>query len=241
MAAGAREDRAADLGRLVHVGEPVGEPDQHVGAQRVAGLGPVHRQDHDVTVTLDGAVLGGHRQEVGHARSSGCIGYARKLERVLSGAVSVSPEVGHGDHGGPARRTGDVPLRAPARLLRSPPARRAGLLARIAIVTRRGSGSAHATRTSSAIERDVKTFSSARGGALLEDQGEGTELDDAQPGPAPAHAAAQPGRPRLHAEGDQADGAAHPRGGEGHRRPPDGHRRTSSTSCRTSRPSSRSS
>ena len=54
VAARAGEDREADLGLASTYVEPVGEAHEHVGAEGVARLGPVHREDHDVTVALDG-------------------------------------------------------------------------------------------------------------------------------------------------------------------------------------------
>jgi hypothetical protein len=74
VAAGAGEDRDPHLGLAVDVVEPVGEPNEHVGAERVAGLRPVHREDHDVPVALDAAVLGTEVEQLGHRRTSGRVG-----------------------------------------------------------------------------------------------------------------------------------------------------------------------
>ena len=48
---------------------PSARPTSMSGLERVARLGPVHREDHHVAVALDGAVLRGHRQGLGHGHS----------------------------------------------------------------------------------------------------------------------------------------------------------------------------
>ena len=97
--------------------------------------------------------------------------------------------------------------------------RGAGALARDRPTTRRASGSCTKYADVIGIERDVKTFSSAQRRRAARRPGRGHRADDAEPGPAAAHAAAQPGGARVHAQGDQGDGAAHPRGGAADRRP----------------------
>ena len=59
MAARAGEDRAADVGVLVDVVVAEHEAGEHVARERVALFGSIHRQDHDVAVAFDRAVLGG--------------------------------------------------------------------------------------------------------------------------------------------------------------------------------------
>jgi hypothetical protein len=66
VAARAGEDRAADLGILVDVLVSEYEAREHRPRQRVLLLGPVHREDDDVVVTLDRAVLCADVQDLRH-------------------------------------------------------------------------------------------------------------------------------------------------------------------------------
>ena len=231
VAARAGEDRAADLGRLVDVRVPVREPDEHVGAQRVAGLGAVHREDHDVALALDGAVLRGHGQGLGHAHSRsfgpieimvtavgirGRIGYPRRQVRTCSTSLSggtpwrASPTS--------ISRTPTPCRRGSARLLHPAAQRAAGVLARERLLPAGvlGLHEVPGRHRHRAGREDLLVGPRRRAPGR---PGRGHRADDAQPGPAPAHPSAQPRRARLHAEGDQGDGAAHPRGGPPDRRP----------------------
>ena len=71
VAARTGEDRAADLGMLVDVLVAEHEARRHVGGERVALLGAVHRQRQDVAVELGDAVVGADVEDGSHARSVG--------------------------------------------------------------------------------------------------------------------------------------------------------------------------
>ena len=123
-----------------------------------------------------------------------------------------------------ARRPHHVSGGPAACVLRLPAARGAGALARLAELRAGLLGGHQVRRRHRHRARREDLLVRARWRAARRPGG-GHRADDAQPGPAAAHAAAEPGGARVHAEGDQGDGAAHPRGRAADRRPPARQRR----------------
>src|SRR5215211_3134963 len=175
VSGGTGEDRDPHLGLAVDVVEPVGEPHEHVGTEGVARLGPVHREDHDVPVALDAAVLGTQVEQLGHRCTSGSSGAAdTRTESNWARFVARITRM----------RIPHVALADGATCLSGPPhgycdfLRREHPVAWVDHVEADGPGFWALTRSDDvmAVERDPETFSSYVGGAFIGPVDEGTRL-----------------------------------------------------------------